>query len=1100
MLIYLLLLALQITVLVAIAGCLHRMFRRRPSVQYFVWLATIISVGIPIPLQSQVPSLEMEVPVAASEPPVAKSMAPLVESGGLEAPSVLVQSKAPAGNTVLAPGKSTRSLERSSSVSSGIDFTRITFWQWLAIAWGTVVFALVLRLLGGIRALHRLARSAKKTLQSNQMVDAIAQQVCPRRKVQVLVSDQARVPMAFGIVRPTILLPESFLTWSQEAQEAVLLHEFSHIQRFDALWDLVSRLISIAYWFHPAVHFATWRLRQTRERATDRQVLAHGVSPTVYATQLLDVATNASRSQRPAMYMSCQGDIRNRIDTILSCVAVPEKKSWKLKLALLAGFLVLASVSVSVSFATIAPQDETDTVAAKKEPTKPEDVTGKTFFERVQQVDPNELKSDGKPISISGHITDKQGNPVPDAIVVFRNASAMSSSGSGAINDVMAKTTSHANGSYSFENLTNPIHPSGGAYCQLFCVSKKQVGLSHFQLYADSTGSFDKVDIVLVDTVSVKGKVVDEQGSPVPNTRVKLSYVSELVEGKEHQSHFADRMINPQSTTDAEGRFELPGMPSGVAIGLDFDHPDFAIGYECMRSTKDHSKFIVNYDNSRSEIADNGATIQLEAGIELSGIVTDEKGVPVKGAKVCTIKRNASTDAAGRFSIRQNELEDDPKLDLFVGKEFHRIFQVEQSKLIDGTARLKLIPPGTIKGKVVSAHNGKPIEGLRIQFDADRDGATHIGVTRIADTDADGAFEVAVESGLVKILFRRSNNSPDLVIEKATGEGWNKPVVGEFHQVGDFPYGSVNVKPGETKEITIRIPVRGLTYAKVLDLEGNPVEGALVGFRSTAGGTVGFSKTDANGMAGVKPPMQLRGTRQLVARFESKGKILFAESGLINELGSAVVEMKLRPSITLSGTVSVQSQPLESAAVFIRRPNGSSPAFEVASAVTDEHGKYSVQVPRGAVERQIPNYRIGVASDKIPNQKISFFPHKAVLVGDQFIADVDLIRGKGKIAGVVVDSAGEPVANSFVEVQHLMMRHPERKEIQPSQLFESTSQYTDAEGRFEIGGIPEGFQAIVVAGSRSTMQGASLVSVGNLSAKVLVTDIGEESQEAINLR
>ena len=60
--------------------------------------------------------------------------------------------------------------------------------------------------------------------------------------------------------------------------------------------------------------------------------------------------------------------------------------------------------------------------------------------------------------------------------------------------------------------------------------------------------------------------------------------------------------------------------------------------------------------------------------------------------------------------------------------------------------------------------------------------------------------------------------------------------------------------------------------------------------------------------------------------------------------------------------------------------------------------------------------------------------------------------------------------------------------------------YTDAEGRFEIGGIPEGFQAIVVAGSRSTMQGASLVSVGNLSAKVLVTDIGEESQEAINLR
>ena len=75
MLTYLLMLALQVAILVAIACSLHWLFRSRPSVQYFVWLATIVSVGLAIPLQSQIPSLEMEIPVTAREP-----VSPVIET------------------------------------------------------------------------------------------------------------------------------------------------------------------------------------------------------------------------------------------------------------------------------------------------------------------------------------------------------------------------------------------------------------------------------------------------------------------------------------------------------------------------------------------------------------------------------------------------------------------------------------------------------------------------------------------------------------------------------------------------------------------------------------------------------------------------------------------------------------------------------------------------------------------------------------------------------------------------------------------------------------------------------------------------------------
>ena len=75
-----------------------------------------------------------------------------------------------------------------------------------------------------------------------------------------------------------------------------------------------------------------------------------------------------------------------------------------------------------------------------------------------------------------------------------------------------------------------------------------------------------------------------------------------------------------------------------------------------------------------------------------------------------------------------------------------------------------------------------------------------------------------------------------------------------------------------------------------------------------------------------------------------------------------------------------------------------------------------------------------------------------------------------------------------------MTRHPDRNELHPNQLFESMSRKTDEHGRFQIAGLPEGYEAIVVAMPKHTTQGASVISVGNLSAKVLVTDRGEESK------
>ena len=1100
MMIYLMILALQVALLVLIAGGLHILYRHRPSVQHFVWLTTILAIGLAIPLQSQMPSLDMQIPVAASSTPTIESNRSLE---GLDFPNVVETSEvlsndvAMVSNTI--PDSASEDVS-SSQASVASLISRMTAWRWMALGYLVVCFALVLRLLSGVFALNRLKASAREANHSlggaENAIKAVAQRICSRRKVQVLLSDEVQVPMAFGLWRPTVLLPQSFSSWPEEAQHAVLLHEFSHVQRFDAFWDLVTRMVAIAWWFHPAIHYAIQRLCQTRERATDEMVLEHGVSPAVYAKQLLEVASQSTRMRRRlALYMSCQGDIKHRIEAILESGPSFRKKSWKFKFAVVAGFLVLASASIRVSFATTSvPIQEKENVAeSKKEPTKPEDVTGRTFYERVQQVTPKERKPTGRTISISGRITDENGNPVPDAIVILRDASTYSAEGDRTINDVLAKTVSDVNGRYSFDQLVVPVDFRYGPVPQLLCVSKTKMGLSHFQYKPDSSGSFGDVDIKITDTVSVKGTVIDPDGNPVADTRVSFTHLSEPGDRYAPQSHFGDRLIKPESKTDQQGRFELPGMPSGYVVGLQLRHVDYAPTFETMRSSADHRPF-VKYHNGRVAVADNGATISLNKGVELSGAIVDGDGKPISGVSVSTQWRKCSTDLMGRFSFLGRESAAESEITLFVrqSKGFTRLLRVKQSELEAGTANLRILKPGKVKGKIISAETGRPIEGMSVWLDPQGD-----DMGQLASADGNGVFEEQVAPGEIDVTLSRG--SARVGIYNATAdecEFRNRPV-----SVGDFSVGTLKIKPGETRELTIRVSVEGSSRVKVLDQNGSPVENAMVGYLSRAGGTEGFVKTDADGMARVDPPFGTMIPRRLFAKFDDGGKIQFAELDGPGpaHLPGKVLEMKLRPSILVSGTVSVKSQPIENAMIQIRRPNDSNPAYTVATVVTDKRGFYSAQVPRGSMKGRLPGYRVQVTSHKIPNSKISFAVNKAKLVDGQLKADVDLIKGGGKIEGVVVDSKGEPVADSLVEVQHLMMRNPERKEIQPSQLFESTSQFTDSEGRFEFTGLPEGFETIIVAGVKSTRRGASVVAVGNQAAKVLVTDVGEQSKVRISL-
>jgi beta-lactamase regulating signal transducer with metallopeptidase domain len=147
-------------------------------------------------------------------------------------------------------------------------------WQWLGLCW--LVWARSVPADGSILALYR----------------AIQDELNYQRPVQIRVSRYAPAPIAFKLVRPTIVLPAVTIDkLDEEDLSAVLAHEVAHLRRHDPLVNIIQILLLGIWWFHPLYWLLVRQLRSTREECCDDLVLAKRVTQDDrYCQVLLDAA------------------------------------------------------------------------------------------------------------------------------------------------------------------------------------------------------------------------------------------------------------------------------------------------------------------------------------------------------------------------------------------------------------------------------------------------------------------------------------------------------------------------------------------------------------------------------------------------------------------------------------------------------------------------------------------------------------------------------------------------------------------------------------------------------------------------------------------
>ncbi len=172
---------------------------------------------------------------------------------------------------------------------------------WLLLVWLSGAIGCLIWLLLGDISLRWLLRKTEPVRgdQWRALLDELREEAGIDRAVRLRQSREIREAFISGVFRLNVVLPISWHRWSDQRLRMVLSHELAHIKRRDNIIEIPAKIALILYWCNPLAWLMVRRLRVERERACDNAVLAAGVKPSDYATQLMEVAADLGAFSKP---------------------------------------------------------------------------------------------------------------------------------------------------------------------------------------------------------------------------------------------------------------------------------------------------------------------------------------------------------------------------------------------------------------------------------------------------------------------------------------------------------------------------------------------------------------------------------------------------------------------------------------------------------------------------------------------------------------------------------------------------------------------------------------------------------------------------------
>ena len=148
-------------------------------------------------------------------------------------------------------------------------------------------------------------------------------------RVEVIESDAANGPLAFGIFRKTVAFPRDFAErYDDTERDLALAHELGHHARGDLIANWVALVMLALHWFNPVAWKAFRAFRADQEMACDALVLA-GREPSLrHAYGLAIVKSAHGGAVSAACHLHTINDLKGRLKMLLDNQKRSKGRVW----------------------------------------------------------------------------------------------------------------------------------------------------------------------------------------------------------------------------------------------------------------------------------------------------------------------------------------------------------------------------------------------------------------------------------------------------------------------------------------------------------------------------------------------------------------------------------------------------------------------------------------------------------------------------------------------------------------------------------------------------------------------------------------------------
>ena len=326
-----------------------------------------------------------------------------------------------------------------------IDWQTPAFWLvalvllWLAgLVFGSVRLAWSYLSLRRLRVRATLRGSLPAYHGFRQTAAYLARRIGYRGDLRIGITAACATPMLIGYLRPVLVFPVALINQLDvEETETVLLHELAHLRRYDHWFNLLQCFIEVLFYYHPAVHWISARVREEREFCCDDLVLQYGPGSLPYARALLHYGEAEGRPLPAGIRLTDGTGLLVRVRRFINHQEITYQMKSRI---LLLPLIALTAIAVMAVYDPGEPGSRADACPAEvlvidTLPRGLHEVTrltnGKTTRLRVEDGEIRELELEGRVIPeeefsdyeeeaehILGISTDRQRGR-PDTVIVF---------------------------------------------------------------------------------------------------------------------------------------------------------------------------------------------------------------------------------------------------------------------------------------------------------------------------------------------------------------------------------------------------------------------------------------------------------------------------------------------------------------------------------------------------------------------------------------------------------------------------------------------------------------------------------------------------------